>query len=125
MSKSATLMLSLLFTLAAPALARADDASPPPSPANETPAAPNGNMKPNSRTPGQVLDDSAITTKVKTQLIGDPATKARHIEVSTRGGVVTLRGQVDSNDERTRAVQIARGTKGVQSVDDDLTVGHP
>ena len=126
MPKSATLILSLLAVLSAPMLARADDDSTSTAPqANEAPAKPNGNMKANSRTPGQVVDDSAITTKVKSQLIGDPATKARHIEVTTRGGVVTLRGQVDSNDERTRAVQIARGTKGVQSVDDDMTVGHP
>ena len=117
MPKSATLILSLLAALSAPSLARAADnpAPPPPAPANENSTTPNGNMKPASRTPGQVVDDTAITAKVKSQLIGDPATKARHIDVTTRGGVVSLTGQVDSSDERVRAVQIARNTKGVHS----------
>ena len=114
--------ISRLTLIAAPLLvlgAEAAIADDTPAPAGETPTARQAN-----RTPGQALDDGAITTKVKSQLIVDKATKARHISVETREGVVSLRGQVDSADERVRAVDIARNTKGVRSVDDELTVAH-
>lgn len=88
--------------------------------------APPGDDEPEhaDRTPGQVLDDSAITAKVKAQLIGDPVTKARHIDVDTHGGVVTLAGKVNTASEQSRAIEIARNTEGVHSVTDKLSVGR-
>jgi hyperosmotically inducible protein len=72
--------------------------------------------------PGEVIDDSVITTRVKTALIGDPVTKARQIEVETFRGAVQLSGFVDSSAEKARAAELARGTTGVQSVKNNLEV---
>jgi hyperosmotically inducible periplasmic protein len=49
--------------------------------------------------------------------------KASEINVDTHNHVVTLNGTVGSKAERERAVMIARNTKGVNSVIDDLRVG--
>jgi osmotically-inducible protein OsmY len=75
-----------------------------------------------SRSTGQVVDDSAITAKVKADLAGDPATKARNIKVDTYMGEVILSGFVDSAAEKNRAGEIARNVKGVMKVKNDLTV---
>jgi hyperosmotically inducible protein len=45
--------------------------------------------------PGEVVDDSVLTAKVKSALIADPVTKARQINVETYRGVVQLGGFVD------------------------------
>jgi osmotically-inducible protein OsmY len=66
--------------------------------------------------------DPGITTSVKTQLASDPTVKVRRIDVDTRDRVVTLTGQVASGGERAHAVSIARGTKGVANVVDNLSV---
>jgi hyperosmotically inducible protein len=66
--------------------------------------------------------DPGITTSVKTQLAADPAVKARRIDVDTRDRVVTLTGEVSSADERAKALSIARGTKGVANVVDQLSI---
>lgn len=72
--------------------------------------------------PGEVVDDSLITTRVKSALVADPVTKARQIEVETFRGTVQLSGFVDSSDAKTRAGTIARNTSGVQSVKNNLEV---
>jgi hyperosmotically inducible periplasmic protein len=72
--------------------------------------------------PGEVIDDSVVTTRVKAALVGDPVTKARQIEVETFRGTVQLSGFVDSGAEKSRAAEIARSTEGVQSVKNNLEV---
>jgi len=52
----------------------------------------------------------------------DDTVKAAAIDVETDGGVVTLKGTVRSQAERTRAAQLARETDGVTSVRDRLVV---
>jgi len=71
---------------------------------------------------GQIIDDAAITAKVKAALVADPETKARDIDVKTYRGVVQLSGFVDSTAERRDATRIARNEKGVRSVQDELQV---
>ena len=68
------------------------------------------------------VDDVAITSEVKAKLIGDSQVSARKIDVDTKDGVVTLKGTVSSEQEKDKALQIARNTKGVQRVEDQLTV---
>jgi hyperosmotically inducible protein len=76
----------------------------------------------NETVPGKV-DDSWITTKVKSKLAATKGVKASDISVSTTDGVVTLTGTATSKAEKTRAVHIAKGVKGVKSVDSSgLTV---
>lgn len=72
----------------------------------------------------EVIDDSAITTSIKTKLAADKKTSAVNISVETTNGVVTLTGHVKSSAERTEAVKIARQNKGVTHVVDKLTLEH-
>lgn len=65
----------------------------------------------------QPVEDSWITTKVKADLLADEQTKGLDINVSTTNGVVTLAGRLDSAVQVDKAVSIARGIKGVKSVD--------
>lgn len=65
----------------------------------------------------QPVEDSWITTKVKADLLVDEQTKGLDIKVSTKNGVVTLAGRLDSRAQVEKAVSIARAIKGVTSVD--------
>jgi hyperosmotically inducible protein len=66
---------------------------------------------------GDVIDDSLITTKVKSSFVADSAVSALDISVETNQGVVSLTGLVNNETERQRAVQIAQETSGVKKVD--------
>lgn len=71
---------------------------------------------------GDSLDDSWIHAKVVAQLIGDPDTPQRKINVDVVDNVVTLRGTVDSKDQKAEAELIAKNTEGVKSVRNQLKV---
>jgi len=79
-----------------------------------------GCASPPARTTGEVVDDTAITAKVKAKLIEDPAVKALNIKVDTRNGVVQLSGFAASAAEAEKAAQLARTTAGVKSVTNDI-----
>lgn len=68
------------------------------------------------------LENAAMTAKIKSKMALDDSVKALDINVDTANGMVTLTGTVHSEAERTRAVQLARETAGVTSVNDRLTV---
>jgi osmotically-inducible protein OsmY len=65
---------------------------------------------------GEYLDDSVITTKVKAAIFNEPTLKSVEINVKTYKGVVELSGLVSSKSELSKAVEVARGVEGVQSV---------
>ena len=71
---------------------------------------------------GVVLSEGALTAKIKSKMALDDLVRARSIDVTTNGHVVTLAGTVGSEAERTRAMQLARETAGVTQVLDRLTV---
>ncbi|MDF1529062.1 MAG: BON domain-containing protein, partial [Sedimenticola sp.] len=71
---------------------------------------------------GEYLDDSVITTKVKTEIFKDPALKSAEINVETFKGVVQLSGFVNSQSDINKAVGITQGVKGVISVKNDMRV---
>ncbi len=71
---------------------------------------------------GEYLDDSVLTTKVKTSILGDSRLKLLQISVESFKGVVQLSGFVDSAGAVTRAVELARKVKGVKSVNNSLIV---
>lgn len=73
---------------------------------------------------GHQLADSWLTTKIQAQYFADDDIKARHINVSTRDGVVTLTGFVDDEPQRELAMQIARTTDGVRQVKDGLALAR-
>jgi hyperosmotically inducible periplasmic protein len=72
---------------------------------------------PEQRSTGEILDDTTITTKVKTSLLADPMVSAFAISVDTTRAIVSLTGIVNSAGERSRAIQIAQETGGVRRVD--------
>src|SRR5688500_18948767 len=71
---------------------------------------------------GEQVDDSVTTGRVKAALIADPTTKAHQIDVETFKGTVQLNGYVDTAASKARASEIAKATRGVESVRNNLTV---
>jgi osmotically-inducible protein OsmY len=69
-----------------------------------------------------LVDDATITAKVKAGLAQDMDLGALKIDVDTSAGVVTLKGEVKSEQARERASQIAQAVSGVSSVENKLTV---
>ncbi|HEX2333925.1 MAG TPA: BON domain-containing protein [Burkholderiales bacterium] len=72
------------------------------------------------QSPGAYMDDSWITTKVKTAILNEPSLKVLQINVETYKGVVQLSGFVDSAASQAKAVEVARSVQGVTSVKNDL-----
>lgn len=71
---------------------------------------------------GEYVDDSVITAKVKAAIIQDQTLKATEVNVETFKGVVQLSGFVTSRSDISKAVEIARGVRGVNSVKNDMLV---
>jgi len=74
------------------------------------------------RTLGEKVGDARITSTIQSKYFLDDLVKGRRIDVDTRQGVVTLRGDVSNESERSQALLLARNTDGVQRVEDNLTV---
>jgi hyperosmotically inducible protein len=90
--------------------------------AQATPAKPGTQQKPatgqEDRSLAKAISDSWITMKIHSEFIPEDALEGSDIDVDTRNGVVTLSGTVPSEAARKRAVEIARTTDGVKSVND-------
>ena len=71
---------------------------------------------------GAYVDDSWITTKVKSEMVANNDVSARNISVNTTKGVVKLTGTAASLQESNSAAQIARGVAGVKAVQNDIRV---
>ena len=71
---------------------------------------------------GEYVDDSYITTKVKSMLSADDFLKSFEISVQTYKGIVQLTGFVDSQKAIDKAGEIASGVKGGKSVKNNLNV---
>ena len=71
---------------------------------------------------GEYVDDSVITTKIKSSLAADDFLKSFEISVETYKGTVQLSGFVDSQKAIDKAGEIARSVKGVKSVKNNLNV---
>jgi hyperosmotically inducible protein len=69
---------------------------------------------------GEHIDDTTITSTVKTRLAAEKGTTLTRIQVDTDRGVVQLTGVVENAAERARAEQIARDVKGVKGVRNNL-----
>jgi len=77
---------------------------------------------PAGRSTGEVVDDATITTEVKAKLIADSVTKGLAVSVQTFEGAVTLIGAVDTERQKAKAAEIARGVKGVKKVNNLVTI---
>ena len=73
-------------------------------------------------TAGSYVDDATITTAIKAKFVEDKTVDAAAIKVETLNGTVQLSGFAKSASERSQAENIARNTKGVRSVQNNLSV---
>lgn len=71
---------------------------------------------------GEVIDDAAVTAKIKTRLFQDPKTSGFKINVDTYKGVVQLSGFADSEEGKRRAEELAREVAGVTEIKNDIVV---
>jgi hyperosmotically inducible protein len=76
------------------------------------------------RSMGQRVDDSFITAKVKSRLLADSMVKGFKIDVDTLEREVTLTGIVSTTTEAERAIELARGVRGVVKVKNNIKVKH-
>jgi osmotically-inducible protein OsmY len=73
-------------------------------------------------TVGAYVDDTGITTLIKSRFVEDKQVDAASIRVETLNGTVMLSGFAKSTVERNTAETIARGVKGVKSVKNEIAV---
>ena len=71
---------------------------------------------------GEMVDDSVITTKVKSALLAEKEVDSVGISVETFKGRVLLAGYVNNPDQRQRAEGIARSVGGVRAVNNQIAV---
>jgi hyperosmotically inducible protein len=67
------------------------------------------------------LTDTGITTNVKAKFMADDLVKSSQLEVTTKDGVVTLTGNVDSEAAKAKAIELAKATTGVKNVVDMIS----
>ena len=73
-------------------------------------------------TVGAYVDDTSITTAIKAKFVEDKTVDAASIKVETLNGTVQLSGFAKSQSEKMQAENIARNTKGVRGVQNNLSV---
>jgi hyperosmotically inducible protein len=69
---------------------------------------------------GTTIDDSLVTSKVKSALLADPDIKSFDLKVETRGGEVMLSGFVGNLAQVDRAIAVARAVEGVKVVSNKM-----
>ena len=73
-------------------------------------------------TTGQSIDDDATSNRVQVALSSDTAYKYTDVKVTTYHGTVQLSGFVDNSKQRDQAEAIAKKTKGVKEVKNDIVI---
>ena len=99
--------LAAVMTMSMVACSKTDSATGAPAP---------------SITVGTEIDDSVITTRVKSALLDNVDIKSFDLKVETRKGEVMLSGFVDSQSQIDRALAITQGISGVKSVDNKVSL---
>lgn len=74
------------------------------------------------RTAAEIASDTAITSTINSRYVKDDLVSAFDVNVDTNRGIVTLYGNVPSQQAAQRAVELARTVKGVHRVQSKLTV---
>ena len=104
MRKSITILAATLTAVLFSGAASANDDKPAKKPAAEAASA-------------QPVDDTWITTKVKSSLLADTAVAGTKIDVDTVNGVVYLTGTASTQAQADQAKKVAAGIQGVTKVD--------
>ena len=71
---------------------------------------------------GEIVDDSVITTKVKSAFVADKKVSAMNVSVETFKGVVQLSGFASDAEESSKAAELARNVKGVKGVRNNIAI---
>ena len=82
----------------------------------------NGCQAMTGQTMGESMDDSVITSSVKTQLASDKLVTLTRVDVETNNGIVYLTGQVQAAEQRSHIGSLASQVKGVKQVVNNLQV---
>ena len=70
-----------------------------------------------------LVDQREQLLQIVTKLIGNTDTPERKINVDVVNNVVTLRGTVDTAEQKAEAERVAKDTEGVKRVVNQLKVG--
>ena len=73
---------------------------------------------------GTYVDDSAITSKVKTEMLANSKVSGTSIGVETHKGEVMLSGFAKSAEEKAEAERVAWSAPGVTSVENRITISY-
>ena len=73
-------------------------------------------------TVGNFMDDSYLTSAIKTKLLADTGLKAFDIKVITENRVVTLSGTLPTAALRDQAITVAKSVSGVKEVVSNIEV---
>ncbi len=79
-------------------------------------------VPPPATTVGTEIDDSVVTARVKSALLGDPDVKSFDINVETRKGQVQLSGFVDNQAQVERAISLTRELPGVKGIENHVAL---
>ena len=115
LSRLTSLVLPLVVLGSVAAAARAAEAPPKGGSATEA-------VKETAKTTTLELSDSWITLKTKLALLADERVSSREVSVTTRQGVITLRGKVGNEEARQAAEEVALKIQGAQKVHNQLMV---
>ena len=117
--------IALGIGLAIPALAQ-DASTSPPVPASTSMHQAGKNTESAAKNAyvgtATALEDTKITTKLKTAFASGKDINSNDIHVTTTAGVVTLDGKVQNTDMAARVEAIAKNTEGVRGVTNNLQV---
>lgn len=77
------------------------------------------------RTTGQVINDKMTAFNVNHALDKDPVLKYPDVKVSVYNGTAQLTGFVNTDEQRTKAAEIAAGVQGVRQVINEISIKPP
>ena len=86
------------------------------------PADTTGTPPPGSSTIGSEIDDSVVTTKVKSALLNDPEIKSLDFKAVTRKGEVQLSGFAANQSQIDRAIAVIKAVPGVKNIDNKVSL---
>jgi hyperosmotically inducible protein len=102
-----------------PASSQAPTAQPAPAPKTAAPAVA---AKPAAPPPAAADPDKVLAAQVKVALERSKAVPGQQIDVTAKGGAVTLWGTVGDSTEQAKAVEAAKSVPGVKAVDNKLSI---
>ena len=71
------------------------------------------------------VDDNVLYDTVKRKLANDQLVKGGNLDVDVKGGVVTIKGSVEYDNQKARAEKLTKKIAGVKSVVNQITVRRP